>query len=61
MNSGYTKIKAQIYPDNFRIASLLKASGFQYETTLKSETLRNGKPQDIDVYGLYRDYYYKTR
>lgn len=58
---GLYKIKAQIYPDNSRIATLLKSSGFEYETTLKSETLRNGKPQDIDVYGLYRNYYYKTR
>lgn len=56
---GLYKIKAQIYPDNFRISKLLKSSGFEYESTLKQETLRNGKPQDIDVYSLYRSYYYK--
>lgn len=58
---GLYKIKVQVYPDNFRAAALMKCSGFKYECTLKNETLRNGKPQDIDVYSLYRDYYYKTR
>ena len=57
---GLFKIKAQIYPDNFRIRNLLKDCGFEYESTLKNETLRNGKPQDIEVYSLYRNYYYKT-
>lgn len=56
---GLYKIKAQIYPDNFRVKNLLKDCGFEYETTLKNETLRLGKPQDIEVYGLYRTYYYK--
>ena len=55
---GLFKIKAQIFPDNFRIKKLLKCAGFEYESTLKSETLRNGKPQDIDIYSLYRTYYY---
>lgn len=58
---GLYKIKAQIYPDNFRVKNLLKDSGFIYEATLKNETKRAGKPQDIEVYSLYRDYYYKTR
>lgn len=58
---GLYKIKAQIFPDNFRVKTLLKSSGFVYESTLKAETLRNGKPQDIEVYALYRTYYYKTR
>lgn len=56
---GLYKIKAQIYPDNFRVKNFLKDCGFEYETTLKKETLRLGKPQNIDVYGLYRTYYYK--
>lgn len=56
---GLQKIKAQIYPDNFRVKNLLKDCGFEYETTLKNETIRLGKPQDIEVYGLYRSYYYK--
>lgn len=58
---GLQKIKAQIYPDNFRIKNLLNSAGFAYESTLKNETLRLGKMQDIEVYAIYRDYYYKTR
>lgn len=58
---GLYKIKAQIYPDNLFVKRLLKSSGFEYETTLIKETLREGKPQDIDVFALYRTYYYKTR
>lgn len=58
---GLHKIKVQVYPDNFRTAVLMKSAGFRYESTLKAETLRRGKPQDIDIYALYRDYYYKTR
>lgn len=57
---GLYKIKAQIYPDNFRVRNYLKSCGFEYETTLKKETLRAGKPQDIEVYAMYRNYYYKT-
>ncbi len=52
---GVYKIKALVFPDNFRTSTLLKTSGFKYETTLKSETLRFGKPQDIDVYARYRE------
>lgn len=51
---GLSKIKALVFPDNFRVKTLLKNSGFNYETTLKSETLRGGKPQDIDIYSLYK-------
>ena len=53
---GLYKIKAQIFPDNFRVKTILKTSGFEYESTLKAETLRDGKPQDIEVYSLYRTY-----
>ncbi len=57
---GLSKIKAQIYPENFRVKKLLKDCGFVYESTLKNETIRLGKLQDIEVYGLYRNYYYKN-
>jgi RimJ/RimL family protein N-acetyltransferase len=57
---GLYKIKAQIFPDNFRVISLLKSAGFEYETTLPSDTLRNGKLQDIDIYSIKRSYYYKN-
>lgn len=56
---GLYKIRAQIYPDNFRVKNFLKDCGFIYESTLKNETLRGGKPQDIEIYALYRSYYYK--
>ena len=58
---GLYKIKAQIYPDNFRVKTLLKNCGFVKESVLKNETLRHGKAQDVEVFSLYRDYYYKTR
>ena len=58
---GLYKIKAQIYPDNFRVKSFLKDCGFVHESTLKNETLRAQKPQDIEVYALYRTYFYKTK
>ena len=53
------KITANIYPDNFRVKNLLKDCGFIYESTLKNTTLRQEKMQDIDIYGLYRSYYYE--
>lgn len=49
---GFYKIKAEIYPQNFRVKTLLKKCGFICECTLKNETLRLGKPQDIEVYSL---------
>ena len=57
---GLHKIRASIYPDNFRVSTLLKSAGFVYEATLPQETIRNGKVQDIDVYALYKSYYYKN-
>lgn len=55
---GLQKITACVYPDNFRVKRLLKDNGFVYESTLINATLRLGKMQNIDVYGLYRSYYY---
>jgi len=57
---GLQKIKAMVYPDNFRITKLLESAGFKYESVLPAETMRNGKPQDINAYALYRSYYYKN-
>lgn len=47
---GFKKIKALIYPENFRIKALLKFAGFEKEALLKGETMRNNKMQDIEVY-----------
>ncbi|MBR1425245.1 GNAT family N-acetyltransferase [bacterium] len=57
---GLYKIKAYVFPDNYRTSVLLKSSGFEYETTLKKETVRKNKLQDIDIYAIYRTYYYKN-
>lgn len=55
------KIKVQIYPDNHRTKTLMKNSGFEYESLLKKETVRFGKVQDIEVYALYKSYYYSKK
>lgn len=57
---GLYKIKALIFPDNYRVKTLLKSAGFEYETTLPKDTVRNNKLQDIEVYSIYRSYYYKN-
>lgn len=49
---GFYKIKAEIYPQNFRVKTLLKKCGFQLEGILKNETLKDGKTQDIELYSL---------
>ena len=57
---GFQKIKAQIYPQNSYVRTFLKDVGFEYESLLIGETLRCGKLQNIEVYSLYRNYYYKN-
>ena len=48
----FKKIKALVYPENFRVKTLLKSVGFEKEALLKDETLRNGKLQDIEIYTI---------
>ncbi len=48
------KVKAQIYPFNNRVRSILKFSGFHKDGVLRGETLKNGKLQDIEVYSLLK-------
>ncbi len=50
---GLCKIKALIYPFNFRVKTLLKDSGFTKECVLKGETLKNNTMQDIEVYSIF--------
>ena len=50
---NFMKIKALVYPENFRVKTLLKLTGFEKEALLKNETLRKGKLQDIEVYSLF--------
>lgn len=48
------KMKALVFPQNFKVRTLLKKSGFKSEAILKSETLKNGKMQDIEVFSIIK-------
>ena len=50
---NFVKIKALVYPENFRVKTLLKSAGFEKEALLKNETIRKGKLHDIEVYSLF--------
>lgn len=54
-NLGFEKIKALVYPENFRVKNLLRFVGFEKEALLKKETLRGGKLQDIEVYSIFKE------
>ena len=56
-DNGLKKIKALVYPDNLRVKTLLKNSGFVKEAVLKNETLRNNKLQDVEVYSVFSQFY----
>lgn len=51
-NLKFKKIKALIYPQNYRVKTLLKESGFVKEGHLKNETSRNNRLQDIEIYSV---------
>ena len=57
---GFYKIKALIFPDNYRVKKLLKQTGFEFDTILPAQTMRCKKIQDIEVYSIKRTYYYKN-
>ena len=46
------KIKAQIYPFNHRVKTLLRYTGFQLDGTLRAETLKSGNLTNLEVYSL---------
>lgn len=46
------KLKAQIYPFNHRVKSLLQFSGFKLDGILRAETLKNNTLTDIEIYSL---------
>lgn len=48
------KLKAYIFPQNTKVKMLLKRTGFKKEALLKSETLKNGELQDIEVYSIIK-------
>lgn len=48
------KLKAYVFPQNSRVKTLLKKSGFTKESLLKAETVKDGKLQDIEVYSIIK-------
>ena len=48
------KLKAYVFPQNFKVKTLLKTLGFKKEAVLKGETLRNGELQDVEVFVVVR-------
>ena len=51
----FEKIKALVFPENFRVKNLLKFSGFEKEAFLKGETRCGGDLQDIEVYSIFKE------
>lgn len=49
------KLKAIVFPQNFKVKTILKKSGFTKEALLKSETVKNGCSQDIEIYSIISD------
>lgn len=52
---GLQKVKALIYPQNFRVKTLLKKCGFEKEGYLKAETVCQRKLQDIEIHSLIKE------
>lgn len=50
---GFKKIKAQVYPENYRVKTLLKSAGFVKEAVLCAETMHEGRLQDIEIYSVF--------
>jgi len=49
------KLKAYVFPQNFKVKTILKKFGFRKEALLKAETLKNGELQDIEVYSIIKN------
>ena len=50
---GLVKLKAFVYPQNYRVRGILNSCGFQKEALLKAETLKNGKEQSLEIYSVF--------
>lgn len=48
------KLKAYVFPQNVKVRTLLKKSGFKPEAILKAETVKNGELQDIEVFSIIK-------
>lgn len=53
-NYKLKKLKAYVFPQNFKVRTILKRSGFKKEATLKAETFKNDVLQDIDIYSIIK-------
>lgn len=53
-NYKVRKLKASIFPQNFKVKTLLKRVGFKKEATLKAETVKKGIMQDIEVFSIIK-------
>lgn len=50
---GLVKLKAIVYPQNYRVRGILNSCGFKKEALLKAETLKDGKHQDLELYSAF--------
>ena len=53
----FKKLKALVYKENYRVTSILETAGMKPEAELKSETMKNGKLQDIKIYSILNKKY----
>jgi len=54
-NSDIIRIYAEPFVYNIASCSVLEKAGFQYEGTLRSNAVKNGKVMDIKMYSLLRE------
>lgn len=50
----FKKLKAYVFPQNLKVKTLLKKTGFKKEAVLCCETVKNGELQDIEVFSIVR-------
>lgn len=48
------KLKAYVFPQNSKVKTFLKKTGFKKEAVLAAETMKNGELQDIEVYSIIK-------
>lgn len=49
---GLKRVKAEVFARNARVKGVLAGLGFEREGVLRAETLCNGEPADVEVWGL---------
>lgn len=48
----FKKLKGLVFKENTKTNALLKSLGMKLEAELKSETLKNGRPQDVQIFSI---------